>query len=99
MAREWQTHRMTESTVSEKWTRVGLRVMSKNFTCGDITARLGLEPTKCFEKGSLAVSNNPRSYRLKTAVWLLESGVDSDRDATEHFEALLPALEDRQGQL
>lgn len=82
-----------------KWTAVCLRIVSSELTCGDITSQIGLQPTKCHEKGTLASPRNPRSHRLESSAWILDSGLEDGADAKQHFEALLTLIEPRSDKL
>lgn len=90
---------MEDVLPSENWTAVSLRISSRDLTCAEITEALRLKPTECFEKGTPASPRNPNSYRREAAIWLLASGLGDDRDATEHFEALLQQIEPRRAEL
>ncbi len=76
------------------WASGTLRVASETMSPADITMRLGVEPTRTFEKGSLASERNPASMRRDRALWLRESGLSRDARLEEHVESLLRVLEE-----
>jgi hypothetical protein len=75
-----------------KWSKGTLRIISNIHSVKQITAVLGLEPDKGFDKGMLANPRNIKSQRRDASVWLLESGLGSDRPPEEHIVALLDKI-------
>ncbi len=49
------------------------RICSATLTPDVITAQLGVQPSKCFEKGSLMSPRNPASAKRDAALWMLDS--------------------------
>lgn len=75
-----------------KWSKGTLRIISKTHSIKDITIALGLGPDNGFDKGSLASPRNSKSQRRDTTVWLLESGLGSERPPEDHIIALLDRI-------
>jgi hypothetical protein len=75
-----------------KWSAGSLRIMSRTITAGEVSARLGLNPDDRFERGSLCSPRNPASQRRESSVWILKSGLGSDRWPEEHVAALVERL-------
>ena len=64
-----------------------------------ITGHLRLAPTQVFRTGERMSARNPTSHVRDEALWLLESGLDSDEPIDRHFVALLEELEPRREEL
>jgi hypothetical protein len=75
-----------ESEQSSVWAHASLRVSSPTLTTAEITERLGREPTRAFERGTLMSPRNPRSRRREEALWLLESNLPEGRDLQAQLE-------------
>ncbi|MFC7219687.1 DUF4279 domain-containing protein [Streptomyces polyrhachis] len=82
-----------------KWSAGSLRIVSQTITVDEISAVLGIEPDDYFEHGSLEIACNPDTFRRKRSVWILKSGLDSDRWLQEHAEALVGRLGERRESL
>ncbi|MFI1398636.1 DUF4279 domain-containing protein [Streptomyces sp. NPDC020681] len=78
-----------------KWSAGSLRITSRTISAEEISEALGLDPHDKFEQGSLAIPCNPDSFRRESSVWILTSGLGSDRWPDEHAAALIKLLEGR----
>ena len=68
------------------------RIRSANLSPDAITSRLGTQPSRSFEKGSLLSQRNPRSGRREAALWVLESSRE-DLPLSEQILELLTFIE------
>ncbi|HXA63741.1 MAG TPA: DUF4279 domain-containing protein [Bryobacteraceae bacterium] len=62
---------------NEKWAAAALRIFSETFEVEQITALVGLKPTRFYAKGDLVSARSPQLRR--TNAWLLKSGVAEDQ--------------------
>ena len=69
-----------------EWARATLLVGSSTLTAAEITERLGREPTRSFEKGTLMSPRNPRSRRHEEALWILESDLPDGSSVQAQLE-------------
>lgn len=76
-----------------KWSAGSLRIVSRTITVEEISAVLGIQPDDHFEHGGLDIACNPDTFRRERSVWILKSGLGSDRWLQEHAEALVRRLE------
>lgn len=76
-----------------KWSAGSLRIVSRTITVDEISAVLGIQPDDHFEHGSLDIACNPDTFRRERSVWILKSGLSSDRWLQEHAEALVRRVE------
>jgi len=62
-------------------------------TAADVTARLGIRPTRALEAGDPISSRSGRPR--ESSVWVLSSspGIETDTELTEHLHRLLAILE------
>lgn len=71
----------------EKWATAALRIFSETLDVEQITALVGMKPTRLYAKGDLV---GARSSQLRrTNAWLLESGVAEDQGLDGHLGWLL----------
>jgi hypothetical protein len=68
------------------------RIHSANLSPDAITARLGTQPSRSFEKGSLLSQRNPKSGGREAALWVLESSRE-DLPLSEQIRELLTFIE------
>jgi len=66
-------------------------------TAAAVSARLGLQPTRCFEAGTPVSSRSARARDW--SAWLLSSGPEEGTELTEHLHKLLAVLEPVAGTL
>jgi hypothetical protein len=74
--------------------KASLRVFSRSLGAGELTRALG-EPTKSHDAGDPVSRHRPNSTRHKTALWLLESGIDETAPLDQHIAALLDRIDAR----
>ena len=72
---------------NEKWAAAALRIFSETFEVEQITALVGLKPTRFYAKGDLVSARSPQLRR--TNAWLLKSGVAEDQGIDVHLGWLL----------
>ena len=75
---------------------VSLIVYGDDLDPAEVTAFVGLEPTKSHRKGDPTPSThrNPR-LRYRTGMWMLDSPLPSGADVEDHLERLLDQIEPR----
>lgn len=65
-----------------------LRVSSATLTADQITAQLGIEPSKKLEKGT-PISRRSESPRIReSALWILDSGLPESEALDKHLERI-----------
>lgn len=76
---------------NEKWAAATLRIFSETLEVEQITALVGLKPTRFYLKGDPL---SARSSQLRrTNAWLLMSGVAEDQGVDVHLVCLLDLIE------
>jgi hypothetical protein len=70
-----------------------VRVSSATHSSAELTALLGREPRRSFERGSLMSPRNPRSAQRAESLWVLESRLAGDAPLERHLEWALDVVE------
>jgi hypothetical protein len=76
-----------------KWATASVRVWTESHSAAELTALLGREPTKSFERGSLMSPRNPKSAEREVSLWVLESELSRDERVERHLEWALDVVE------
>ncbi|SCC63871.1 protein of unknown function [Chitinophaga costaii] len=83
---------MAENKKTE--TKVYLKIHDFDCSIEEITALIGIEPSKAGQKGDLLPKRNIELHR-KFSSWVLESGVDIHASVDEHVDALINTITPR----
>lgn len=84
---------MQSPPVDSKWSSGAIRILSQTVSAIEVSARLGIEADRQFERGSLTIPRNPASARRESSVWLRKSGLGDDSDLADHVRALVAMLD------
>ncbi len=75
------------------------RISSETLSPSEITAALGLQPSRTFDRGSLLSVRNPKSARRSKSLWHLDSGLPDSAPLSAHIQKLVSLLQPLQEQL
>ena len=73
--------------MNNKRSQVSLRIHSSILSCDIITKALGVEPTKCLDKGAKIHRNNAKIR--ERSMWILESQLPEEETLDKHIDKLL----------
>jgi hypothetical protein len=79
--------------INEKWATAALRIFSEKLEVEQITALIGLKPTRCYAKGDPISAGNPQLRHANA--WLLKSDVAEDQSIAVHLGWLLGSIESK----
>ena len=71
--------------MARHWISSAVRITSPEGSADEISAALGMEPTRSYERGTLASPRNPKSGRRDRLVWLIESNVPEEARLEDHL--------------
>lgn len=78
------------------WVRSSIRVSSTTLSGNEVTAILGLTPTRVVEAGDRLSPKNPRSMIADATVWVLDSHQPENALMSDHIQALVDLVEARE---
>jgi Domain of unknown function (DUF4279) len=71
--------------MARHWVSSAVRVTSATARIDEISAALGMEPTRAHERGTLTSPRNPNSKRRDRLVWIVESDVPDEASLEDHL--------------
>jgi hypothetical protein len=78
---------------NEKWATAALRMFSETLEVDEITALIGLRPTRFYTKGDPISARGPELRR--TNAWLLKSEIAEDQGLDVHLGWLVDLIESK----
>ena len=78
---------------SDRWSKAAFIVSGESFDPNEITATLGLEPTKTGRKGDLRSLPERKIPPRRDSIWILNSPLADEKPLQDHLEWLLDQLE------
>jgi hypothetical protein len=62
-------------------------------SAGEITAVIGISPTREYEKGDIISRKSPKPVRRQNSMWMIESGLPESADIEDHILSLCDKIQ------